>query len=162
VAVSWFLADRFSNPREFTTTSGEAYELYLKGDHALNAFQWLRAEHFLQEALQIDPSFAMAQAALAEVYSGYSTKETVKEALTRADSLTLLLEDDTERMLVELRLSRLQKEYRVDLDSLMVALEERAPKHPIVMVTKARRAGEEGEPEKAEALWHESQLCQRL
>jgi len=153
--AAWFLAERFNKPREFTTTSPEAYELYLKGDQALNAYQWLRAEHFLQEALQIDPSFAMAQAALAEVYTAYSTKETVKEAIARADSLTLLLENETERMLVELRLSRLTSEYRANQDSLLQVLAKRQPKHPLVIVTKARRAGENQDAEKAEALWHE-------
>ncbi len=152
-AVALFLSQRYSDSPQYTTTP-EAYDSYLKGDQALNAFQFRRAEHLLQEALELDPGFAMAQAALTEVYGGMGSKETYKESHARADSLAKLLVNENERMLVQLRLCRFDKERTACRDSLLLILKERLPEDPIVMVTTALRAMDEGEPEAAESAWH--------
>jgi len=138
---------------EYSTTSAEAYDLFLKGDQAYNSFQWQRAEHLLQKALELDPSFAMAQAALTDVYAAWSNSEAFKESMTTADSLATLLPDETERMVVQLRLSRYNKQGHARQDSLLARLELSVPNHPIVLVTKALRAMEDQDIDLAKATW---------
>jgi len=89
--------------REFTTASGEAYELYRAGEEHLGAFQWNEAVTKLEEATALDPAFAMATSALAFGYARQGHAEKSDSLVARADSLAALLADDQERMLVELR-----------------------------------------------------------
>ena len=89
------LAQRSHHKREFTTTSAEAYKLYVEGDEALNSFQYREAGDALQRALELDPSFAMAQAALAELYLT-ERPDSAAKAYARADSLAALLPDENE------------------------------------------------------------------
>ncbi len=154
-AVLFFFIQSQSNQPEYTTSSAEAYDYFLKGDQAYNSFQWQRAEHLLQRALELDPGFAMAQAALTDVYASLSAHDAYQESLARADSLSGLIQDDTERMLVQLRLSRVSKQLRTKQDSLLTELDQHVPKHPIVLVTKALRAMDARDAAAAEAIWYE-------
>jgi TolB-like protein/Tfp pilus assembly protein PilF len=54
------------------TSSTEAYELYLKGRHALEEVSrdgWTRAAEHFQEAITKDPNYALGYAGLAEAYA---------------------------------------------------------------------------------------------
>jgi len=147
------LAQRSHHRREFSTTSAEAYKLYVAGDEALHAFQYRKAEDALQRALELDPSFAMAQAALAELYRMEQLDGAAK-AYSRADSLAGLLTDENERLLVQLRVAR-GEESVARRDSLLTLLDRRLPRHPIVLTTHALIAMNAQEGEQAEKLWRE-------
>jgi tetratricopeptide (TPR) repeat protein len=147
------LAQRNHHKREFSTTSAEAYKLYVEGDEALNSFQYRKAEDALQRALELDPSFAMAQAALAELYE-IERPDIASEANARADSLAQLLTDENERLLVQLRVAR-HGEAATRRDSLLTLLDQRLPRHPIVLTTHAIIATNAQEGERAEKLWRE-------
>ena len=147
------LAQRHRDQREFTTSSGEAHDLYREGNEALLSFQYGKAEDALQRALELDPGFAMAQAALAELF-GMQGMEAADRAYARAESLALLLPDEDERLLVQLRLSR-RSDASSARDSLLVLLDERLPRHPIVMTTHAMVAMARNEGERAAQLWRE-------
>ncbi len=139
----------------YTTSSPEAFALYEQGEQALNSLQYRKAEHLLQEALAIDPGFAMAQAALAELYRINSTPESHREAVARAESLAALLTDQEERLLVLLRASRGTDVATCDADSILKLLEKRRPKHPLVRETKAAREQYWGDPAVAKEIWLE-------
>jgi tetratricopeptide (TPR) repeat protein len=145
------LAQRSHHKREFTTTSAEAYKLYVAGDEALNSFQYREAGDALQRALELDPSFAMAQAALAELYLT-ERPDSAPKAYARADSLAALLPDENERLLVQLRVARGQDAV-ARRDSLLTLLDQRLPRHPIVLTTHAMIATNAQEGEQAEKLW---------
>ncbi|HEU4690160.1 MAG TPA: protein kinase, partial [Vicinamibacterales bacterium] len=50
--------------RDVTTTSLDAYELYLKGQRARHNNRWNDARTFFEEALRVDPGFTLARAHL--------------------------------------------------------------------------------------------------
>ena len=141
--------------REFTTCCGDAYELYTQGEEHINAFQWNDAVAKLEQATKIDPDFAMATAALVEGYGklGQATRRDSTAVL--ADSLAALLEDDTERMLVELRLSGSSKKsvHGSERDSLLTALKEVVPDHLMVLAAEAAQAKRHDDPDAAERVW---------
>jgi serine/threonine protein kinase/Tfp pilus assembly protein PilF len=51
----------------------EAYDLYLKGRYCLNKFEMDKALTYYQQAVEKDPDYALAYAAIAEVYTILST-----------------------------------------------------------------------------------------
>ena len=51
----------------------EAYDLYLKGRYCLNKFEMDKALAYYQQAVEKDPDYALAYAAIAEVYTILST-----------------------------------------------------------------------------------------
>lgn len=142
--------------REFTTCCGEAYDLYAQGEDHINAFQWDDAVAKLEQATKIDPAFAMATAALVEGYAKSGHMAQRDSVAVLADSLATLLEDDVERMLVELRLSGMSKKSRhiSHSDSLLAALQKIVPDHLMVLAAEARVAKRHNDTEAAERVWH--------
>lgn len=140
---------------EFSTSSREAYKLYLLGEERQNAFQWLAAEEALHKAVQLDPGFAAARALLAASLAMRGQKEEAKREAQLADSLALRLPRETERLLVQLSLSEVMKKYGAERDSLLSLLEQRLPNHPTVVAARAYSANMRGDAEAEEAAWRE-------
>jgi len=140
---------------EFTTNSAEAYAAYLEGNEALHSVQYGKAISTLQHAIELDPDFAMARVAYA-VALQYTDRELSSVNAQAADSLASLLSDENERLLVQLRLAKFYLVKDINRDSILTLLEERIPKHEIVMSTQAYIATQEtAENEKAQKLWLE-------
>ncbi len=141
---------------EFTTRSSRAWQLYQQGEERLQAFQWSLSDSLLQEAVRLDPGFAMAQAALAynEALQG-AGKARVLARVALADSLARQLPDENERMLVQLRLCDVLKAGNSRRDSLLGILEKRLPRHPLVIIGRATAAQLRGDTEAHEAAWRE-------
>ena len=141
--------------RMFTTTSAEAYELYWEGDEHLTAFQWDEGVAKLENALALDPQFAMAAAALANGYDrqGYPVRRDSLAAI--ADGLARDLSDDKERMLVQLRLSHFKccSDLVAQRDSLLSTLQEIAPRNLAVLIATASDAKARGDEAAAAEGW---------
>ncbi len=60
-------------PEEQRPVNIEAYDLYLKGRYCLNKFEMDKALTYYQQAIEKDPDYALAYAAIAEVYTILST-----------------------------------------------------------------------------------------
>lgn len=141
---------------EYTTTSRQAYTLYLQGEERLNAFQFAAAESLLQEAVRLDPGFAMAHAALGDALASNGKGSVAKRQVVLGDSLSRLLSREDERLLVQLRLpGGGGKATPAARDSLLALLEKRLPEHPLVLRAKALRHRELGDAEEEEAAWRE-------
>ncbi len=140
---------------ELTTTSRQAYTLYLQGEERLNAFQFAVAESLLQDAVKLDGGFAMAHAALGEALSLNGKNQAVKRQIVLADSLARLLPREDERLLVQLRLPDFSGKAHVVRDSLLLLAQKRLPRHPLVLRAKALRFRNLGDAEEEEAAWRE-------
>lgn len=151
----WGFSLYSSHGREFTTTSDEAYSLYLQGNEQFHSFQWTRAESSLRQALALDPGFTMAQATLAVLIRELAEPAAAKAALARAESLVTLVANDEERMLIQLRLGKYGLVSGCVRDSVLTLLRGRLPDHPIVLSTRALIAMEEQRGEEAAELWRE-------
>ncbi len=147
---------RLTRPgREFTTTSDEAYTLYERGDEQCRAFQWAPAEVSLRKALQLDPGFAMAKAALADLYSAMGRRDLSMRTAVSADSLARLLPDKIERWTVQLRLSNLERPFIARRDSLYALLEPRRPRSLFVLISRANMASARHDRAGEIAAWQE-------
>jgi len=147
---------RLSRPaREYTTSSDQAYKLYEQGDEQRRAFQWGAAEKSLKEALRLDPKFAMAEAALADLYGSMGRQKECMRAVRTADSLALRIPGEIERWSVQLRLSNLDQGLLARRDSLYALLAPRRPRSRIVMVTKAMMAATRHDVQGEIAAWQE-------
>jgi tetratricopeptide (TPR) repeat protein len=155
VGVAWLAARHQHRNPEYTTSSTKAYASYLKGDEQLNAFQWTQAAASLREAMRLDPGFAMAQAAYAVLMKSQGSPEQLKTATARAESLAALLPDENERMLIQLRLVQYGLLQDCPEDSLLKIIQERLPKHPIVLSARAMLAMENRENAKAAEIWRQ-------
>ena len=140
---------------ELTTTSRQAYTLYLQGEERLNAFQFAAAESLLQEAVRLDGGFAMAHAALGEAFSSSGKSQAAKRQIVLADSLARLLPREDERLLVQLRLPGNAGKTHAVRDSLISLAQKRLPEHPLVLKAKALRFRDLGDAEEEEAAWRE-------
>lgn len=140
---------------ELTTTSRQAYALYLQGEERLNAFQFAAAESLLRNAVGLDAGFAMAHAALGEALSSSGNNLPAKRQVVVADSLSRLLARDDERLLVQLRLPRRAGKAPAVRDSLLSLAQKRLPEHPLVLRAKALRFRDLGDAEAEEAAWRE-------
>jgi tetratricopeptide (TPR) repeat protein len=69
---------------DVTTSSMEAYQLYLKGLEEEDKFLHDSARRYLEKAVAIDPNFAMAHAALSTVYSRLNDSKALYAALEKA------------------------------------------------------------------------------
>ncbi len=138
---------------EYTTTSPEAHALLEEGDMALFAFQWDKAMQSLERAVELDPDFAMARAALAYTYAAWGHPEEAEEEAALADSLAELLDDEDERMLVQLRLTRFHENRSARAESLLAILTEHKPDNLMVMAAQAGMAEGRGDRGEAEQLW---------
>jgi tetratricopeptide (TPR) repeat protein len=139
----------------YTTGSARAWQLFQEGEERLHAFQWALADSLLREAVSLDPAFAMAQATLAYNDALLGRRADLKSRITLADSLANGLADENERMLVQLRLCDVSKAWSGRRDSLLTLLEDRLPRHPLVIVGQATAAQMRGDTEAHEAAWRE-------
>ena len=104
--------------REYTTSSGKAYERYEEGVEQLNAVQRAKAIETLREAVTLDPDFAMAWAMLSNAQGHVGADEALASA-TIADSLARLLPNDLERAKVQLVVSGIKGPDSYNGDSLI-------------------------------------------
>jgi tetratricopeptide (TPR) repeat protein len=151
ILVLAFLVGRGGEDRLYTTSSQKAYEMFLSGEEALNAFRMHEADSLLTRAVELDPRFAMARASLA-IARRYTQRKQASEIAAEADSLARPLADG-ERMLVQLRLAVHGLSRRVDPDSLVSLLEKIRPNDPELLRSKAILAMQEWHGEKAAELW---------
>jgi tetratricopeptide (TPR) repeat protein/TolB-like protein len=68
--------------REITTTSADAYRLYLRGHEAMLASHWSEAASAFEQALELDSTFIAARTELSGAY--WNLGDEAKLALTRA------------------------------------------------------------------------------
>jgi tetratricopeptide (TPR) repeat protein/TolB-like protein len=69
---------------EVTTGSMEAYKLYMKGLEELDQHSTESSARYLEKAVEVDPSFAMAYAALCEAYTELDNSKALYVALEKA------------------------------------------------------------------------------
>jgi tetratricopeptide (TPR) repeat protein len=138
---------------EYTTSSSEAHALYDEGNMALFALQWDKAQRSLEKAVQLDPDFAMARAALANAYRAWGHAEEGAFQALVADSLAMLLPDENERLLVQARVAAFHPDPIARQDSLVQLLTEKIPDNLLVLVLRATTAERNGDRGQAETLW---------
>lgn len=138
---------------EFTTSSPEAHALYEEGNLALFALQWDKAQRSLEKAVELDPDFAMARAALAVAYNAWGHADEGAFQALIADSLALQLPDENERLLVQARVAGFRDNPIAREDSLVNELTERIPDNLLVLVMRATIAERNGDRGQAESLW---------
>lgn len=87
---------------ELTTTSMEAYKLYLQGKEEIENLDGISARQSLEKAVELDPNFAMAHLYLGETYYELGNRdagiEAIKNAKTHSDKAT-----QKERLYIEAR-----------------------------------------------------------
>lgn|GEM_PF-982326 len=158
ILIATGLALHRPTERTLTTASDEAYSLYLEGNQRLVSFQFIEAVDALERALELDPEFAMAAAALMECY-GWQGRMSERDSIwVVADSLTRSIEDDIERMKVQLRLHggfAADVDRRAGRDSVMVELQKVAPDDLIVLAALAAKAKGKKDSDEAERIWRQ-------
>jgi serine/threonine protein kinase/Tfp pilus assembly protein PilF len=82
------LAGAASPVAEFTTTSMEAYNNFLKGRDLYDKYYYEDARLALQKAVDKDPGFASAYLYLAYVYGGLRNVKLQEDSYTRAEALS--------------------------------------------------------------------------
>lgn len=135
--------------------SGNAAALarYREGEDLQKAFRWHEARLALEEAVRLDPGFAMARAALAEQYAALGLSAESRREAAAADSLARLLRDETQRLVVQLRVSQFAEPFLARRDSLLALAERRAPDELLVAIARARTAEAREESAAEEAAW---------
>ncbi len=73
---------------EVTTSSMEAYNYFLRGCEDSEKFKFVEAQRFLEKALELDPTFAMAYGRLAYVYMMQENIKAMKEASEKAKTFS--------------------------------------------------------------------------
>jgi tetratricopeptide (TPR) repeat protein/tRNA A-37 threonylcarbamoyl transferase component Bud32 len=73
---------------EVTTSSMEAYNYFLRGCEDSDKFKFVEAQRFLEKALELDPTFAMAYSLLAYVYMMQENIKAMKEASEKAKTFS--------------------------------------------------------------------------
>jgi len=73
---------------DVTTTSMEAYKYYLKGTEAGDKYYWDDARKYLEKAVELDPTFAMAYSSLAILYRMLGNTKAMNEAFEKAKTLS--------------------------------------------------------------------------
>ena len=132
----------------------EAYELYAQGEENLQSFQYAQAEEKLTSALRLEPGFAMAAAALGELYFRTGRRELWEQTLAQTDSVAATIPNERERLLVQIRLSNAsESRYSAVQDSLLATADQLATDHIIVLIAKAFRADRAGDLAEEERLW---------
>lgn len=90
---------------EITTESPEAYRLYSEGLEALRYQHYPRARSILEEAIEVDPGFAMAHYQLSRIIRPHAARRHLQKALDLRDRLP-----KRERLLLRAREARLREE----------------------------------------------------
>ena len=139
---------------EVTTASMEAYRVYMKGLEEFDQHAYESAGRYLEKAVELDPAFAMAHAALSYVYSQldnsnalyaalekaklYSTRATEKERLFINARYTMAVEKNNAsyvRQLEEL-INKYPREKRF-LDELAIYIRRDEPERAIALYKRA-------------------------
>jgi tetratricopeptide (TPR) repeat protein/predicted Ser/Thr protein kinase len=92
---------------QVTTASAEAYRLYSEGVEALRYQHYPQARGLLEEAIDVDPGFAMAHYQLSRIVGPHVAREHLDKALELQDRLP-----ERERLLLRARDARLRDEAR--------------------------------------------------
>ncbi len=143
-----------SGNRRRAAHQDEAIAHYEQGMTHLFAFQYPQAEGELQAALAIEPDFAMAATALAELHGRLGRREAYEAGINRADSLASLVENETERTLVQLWLSiHRESVYRAHQDSLFALAGILAPDDLIVLHAEVQQAQRSEDVAEQERIW---------
>jgi len=148
------LRARQTKVADVTTSSMEAYKVYMKGLEEADQHAYESAARYLEKAVDLDPTFAMAHAALYEVYAQlnnskalyaslekaklYSARTTEKERLyIDARYTRAVLKDDASyvRYLEEL-IKKYPREKRF-LPELAIYVKENDPKRAIALFNRA-------------------------
>jgi len=142
------------NGHDQISDSPEAISLCEEGTEDLNAFRWHSAVKKLGQCLELDPTLAEASISRAFAFSRLGAKDEAKAEAARADSLTLVIEDDQRRMLAQLRLSGWSNSQFYGMrDSILARLETEAPDNIFVLEAKAGNAMMSGDPDDVEKAW---------
>jgi len=105
--------------REFTTRSGEAYDLFERGYSQMIAFQFAQADSSLRRAVALDPGFAAAHALLSQLALRFGDQAGSDREAALADSLAARLPNALERAKLELLLLAYRKPGDQVRDSLL-------------------------------------------
>jgi serine/threonine protein kinase/Tfp pilus assembly protein PilF len=85
---------------DITTNSIEAYNYFLRGSEDYEKFYFDSARQFLEKAVEIDPTFAMAYLYLAQIYGELRNTKARNEAIEKAKSFSEKV-TDKERLYIE-------------------------------------------------------------
>ncbi|MFC2169327.1 protein kinase [Acidobacteriota bacterium] len=85
---------------EVTTTSMEAYNYFLRGREAYEKFYFVEARQFLEKAIDLDSTFAMAYYYLARTYRSLLDRTAYEETLEKAKMYSQKA-SDRERLYIE-------------------------------------------------------------
>jgi len=133
-----------------STSSAEAYSLYRQGDDHLTAFQFAAGVAKLEQALTLDPGFAMAAAALSEGYAKLGRKADADSLADLASAMVPDVPHPVERMTIQLRLADNGcKRWIAARDSLLESLQKAAPDNLILLTGLANQAKRADDPEAA-------------
>jgi Tfp pilus assembly protein PilF len=145
-----------SGKQDLGTSDPEAAEFYQRGLDHFHAFQYNLAREQLEAAIAQDPDFAAAVAALAVVHSQSGSRAAADSLAARADSLAAAIEDDDQRMLVQLKLASYHLGGHVaDRDSLLEILKKHRPHDIDVLYARTLKARAENDQETLGAIWQE-------
>jgi serine/threonine protein kinase/tetratricopeptide (TPR) repeat protein len=85
------LAEKEMGIGQITTSSPEAFKLYLEGRRFFSRNDWRRSITFMEDAVKIDPGFAMAYRSMSVAYDALGdrskSQEYIKKALELSDRL---------------------------------------------------------------------------
>lgn len=119
---------------------------YEEGSEDLYAYRFDSATKKLAKAAELDPTFAEAAIARAYLFSLQGDIDNEKRAIARADSLTALVDNESRRMVAQLRLCYSQESQYFPLrDSLIARLEVERPNDIHVLEAMALRAEHNGD-----------------
>jgi len=90
---------------DVTTSSMEAYKNFLRGREEFEKFYFESARQFLEKAVELDSTFAMAYLYLAQAYSGLAKNREREEAYKKAKTLSQKA-SDKERLYIEAAYAR--------------------------------------------------------
>jgi serine/threonine protein kinase/Tfp pilus assembly protein PilF len=114
------------NIKDITTQSLQAYDYFLKGKAAYNLVYWADAKKYMEKALEIDPTFAMAYVYLA--WANYNTgddkarNETIEKAMSYSNKTS-----QKDRLYLEAGYALFIKQ---DLEKHYALLKELVQKYP--------------------------------
>jgi len=112
---------------DVTTSSMEAYALYIKGKEALNKFYLDEAYQHFTKAVEIDASFAMAYLGIAQTYfeqgNAKAMRETMEKVMAHADRA-----NPKEKLYIQAWYARLVEGDREKMASIMKKIIEDYPK----------------------------------
>jgi len=137
LAISLVSAALYKSGETRYGTTKEAYDSYLEGYQHLISHKRELATTSLNHALELDPDFALAHAALAFVQSRGFEGQAARTSITVADSLCQFIEDDVNRCKVQLFMLLSGPVEHLNADSLITFLEGKAPSDELVLLYQA-------------------------